>query len=140
MLGLSDKIIQKIVEVLDFSKIAENLIPVITQDYVTNEILIFAFANEEAVKKSLKTGYMHYYSRSRKRLWKKGEESGHFQLIKEVITDCDKDTLLFKVEQIGAACHKGYFTCFHNELDDGKFVIRGEKLFEPDEVYKRNSK
>ena len=93
--------IDKFVENLDFSKIEGGLIPVITQDNETNEVLMVAFANEEAVRKSLETGYAHYYSRSRNLLWKKGETSGHVQEIERVFTDCDMDSLLLKINQIG---------------------------------------
>jgi len=121
---------------LNFSKIEQNLIPVVAQDYETNEILMLAFANKEAISKSLSTGYLHYYSRSRKRLWKKGEESGHVQEIQNVYIDCDFDSMLFKVQQHGAACHMGYFSCFYNEFVDADFKIISKKLFQPEDVYK----
>ena len=129
--------IDKFIEFLDFSKIEGNLIPVITQDFKTSEILMFAFANENAVKKSLATGYAHYYSRSRKKLWKKGEESGHIQEIQHVLIDCDADTLLFKVKQKMGACHTGYFSCFHKEYVNGEFIILSNRIFDPDDVYKK---
>ena len=133
----SDEGIDIFLNTIDFTKIQDNLVPVITQDYKTNKILMLAFSNKEAIKKSLETGYAHYYSRSRKTLWKKGETSGHIQEIKTILTDCDSDSILFKVKQIGAACHKGYATCFYNEFDNGKFKIIEEKVFNPDEVYKK---
>lgn len=95
---------------------ANGLIPCITQDYKTNEVLMMAYMNKESFELTLKTGYMTYYSRSRKKLWKKGEESGHLQFVKELIIDCDKDTILAKVAQIGAACHTGNPTCFFTSL------------------------
>ncbi|MFX1259766.1 MAG: phosphoribosyl-AMP cyclohydrolase [Promethearchaeota archaeon] len=129
------KEIDKFIELLDFSKIEGDLIPVITQDFETNEVLTLAFANEEAVRKSLETGFVHFYSRSRKTLWKKGEKSGHMAEIQNVIFDCDNDSLLLKVKQIGAACHKGYNTCFYTEFANGEFKKIGKKIFNPDEVY-----
>ena len=95
---------------------ANGLIPCITQDYQTNEVLMMAYMNKESFEQTLATGYMVYYSRSRQKLWKKGEESGHLQFVKELIIDCDKDTILAKVAQIGAACHTGNPTCFFTSL------------------------
>jgi len=132
----SDNDIESFINFLDFTKIEGELIPVVAQDYKSNVILILAFANKEAVRRSLKTGSLHYYSRSRKKIWKKGEESGHFQKIKEILTDCDKDSILFKVKQRGGACHLGYYSCFFNKFEDGKLKIIGNKVFEPDRVYK----
>jgi len=137
MKKFSKQEIEKFIEIIDFSKIEGNLIPVITQDYQTNDVLILAFANEEAVRKTLETGYVHFYSRSRKTLWKKGETSGHVEEVERVITDCDNDSLLLKVKQIGAACHKGFDTCFYSEFDKGKLKTIGKKVFNPDEVYKK---
>lgn len=94
----------------------KGLIPCITQDYKTNEVLMMAYMNKESFYKTLETGYMTYFSRSRQKLWKKGEESGHLQYVKELIIDCDKDTILAKVAQIGAACHTGNPTCFFTSL------------------------
>jgi phosphoribosyl-AMP cyclohydrolase len=131
----SDVDTDSFIKILDFSKIKDGLIPVIAQDYETDEILMLAFANEEAVRKSLSTGYAHYYSRSRQTLWKKGETSGHLQEIKNVIIDCDNDSILYKVHQIGAACHKGYYSCFYNEYIDGEMKFIGKKIFNPEEVY-----
>lgn len=137
MKQFSKEEIDKFIEILDFSKIEGNLVPVITQDSQTNEILMLAFANKEAIRRSLETGYAHYYSRSRRELWKKGETSGHVQEIQQIITDCDSDSLLFKVKQIGAACHKGFYSCFYNEFVDGEIKVIAEKVFEPEEVYKK---
>ncbi|MHA1650481.1 MAG: phosphoribosyl-AMP cyclohydrolase [Candidatus Helarchaeota archaeon] len=120
---------------LNFSK-ANGLVVVITQDWQTNEVLMCAFANEEAIIKSLTTGFAHYYSRSRKSLWKKGGTSGHLQEIKEVYIDCDSDAVLFKVEQKVAACHEGYKSCFFRKLTEtGKLNIIEEKLFDPSAIY-----
>lgn len=104
---------------LDFDSFkldANGLIPCITQDYKTKEVLMMAYMNKESFYKTLETGYMTYYSRSRQKLWKKGEESGHLQYVKELIIDCDKDTILAQVAQIGAACHTGNPTCFFTSL------------------------
>ncbi len=128
--------IENYIKLLDFSKIEGGLIPVITQDSETNEILILAFANKEAVRKTMETGYVHFFSRSRNKIWKKGESSGHLEEVLDIITDCDKDSLLIIVKQIGAACHKGYYSCFFNKLEDGEFKDIGTKIFNPKEVYK----
>jgi len=100
---------------LDFKK-GNGLIPVVVQDAESKEVLMMAYANEEALAKTLSTGYAHYWSRSRKKLWMKGETSGHMQKIRKVIADCDYDTLLYVVEQKGPTCHTGKATCFHNKL------------------------
>ena len=100
---------------LDFKK-GNGLIPVVVQEAASREVLMMAYANEEALAKTLSTGYAHYWSRSRKKLWMKGETSGNMQKIKQVMTDCDYDTLLYVVEQTGSACHTGKYTCFHNKL------------------------
>ena len=100
---------------LDFEKFS-GLLPVIAQDHGSGRVLMLAYANLEAVMKTQETGYAHYWSRSRKALWKKGETSGHVQQIKEVLVDCDEDTLLYKVSQTGPACHTGAKSCFFREL------------------------
>ena len=100
---------------LDFGKLS-GLLPVITQDHGSGRVLMLAYANLEAVMKTQETGYAHYWSRSRNTLWKKGESSGHVQQIKEVLVDCDEDTLLYKVSQNGPACHTGTRSCFFREL------------------------
>jgi phosphoribosyl-AMP cyclohydrolase len=100
---------------LDFEK-GNGLIPVVVQDAESKEVLMMAYANEEALEKTLSTGYAHYWSRSRQKLWMKGETSGHTQKIREVLTDCDYDTLLYVVDQKGPACHTGNDTCFYNKL------------------------
>jgi phosphoribosyl-AMP cyclohydrolase len=133
----TQKEIDNFIEKVDFSKIEGGIVPVIAQDYKTNEILMLAFANEEAVRQSLKTGIACYYSRSRQKLWKKGEESGHTQEIQQIFVDCYSDTILFKVKQKVAACHTGYYSCFHREYVDGEFITRGNRIFDPDKVYKK---
>ena len=92
------------------------LIPVITQDYKTNKVLMLGFMNKIALEKTLKEGKVTYFSRTRKKLWQKGETSGNFQLVKEIMLDCDNDTLLIKVEQIGNVCHTGNKTCFFKKI------------------------
>jgi len=111
------------------------LIPVITQDYKTNEVLMMAYMNEEALKKSLETGKVHYFSRSRNKLWLKGETSGHFQLIKSISIDCDADTLLIKVEQVEAACHTGHYSCFYREISGNELKETSDKVFDEQKVY-----
>jgi phosphoribosyl-AMP cyclohydrolase len=103
------------VEEIDFAK-SGGLVPVIAQDYSTKKVLMVAFANELALKETLKTGYAHYWSRSRSKLWMKGEESGHLQKIRKVLVDCDSDTILYLVDQKGPACHTNKPTCFHNYI------------------------
>ena len=113
-------------------KFTDGLIPVIVQDARSRDVLMMAYANNEAVRLTQETGFAHYYSRSRKKLWKKGEESGHFQRVVKILTDCDEDCLLYLVEQKGAACHTGYASCFYRTLA-GEVV--GTKVFDPEKVY-----
>ena len=110
----------------------KELIDAIVQDYETDEVLMLAHMDEEALRLSKETGIAHYWSRSRKKLWRKGEISGNEQLIQDIFIDCDEDAVLLKVKQIGGACHMGYRSCFYRRID-GEIV--GEKVFEPDEVY-----
>ncbi len=124
---------EKIYELIKFDE--KGLVVAVVQDE-KGEVLMVAYMNKEAIEKTLKTGKMHYYSRSRKKLWLKGEESGNFQFVKEIYIDCDGDTLLFKVEQKGGACHEGYYSCFFRKFENGEFKIFREKIFEPKEVYK----
>jgi phosphoribosyl-AMP cyclohydrolase len=120
---------------LDFTKTG-GLVPVIVQDYQTGEILMLAYMNLDAFKATLATGKATYYSRSRQTLWVKGETSGNAQLIKEIRIDCDDDTVLLKVEQLGgAACHTGHRSCFYKKVEDGSIRIMGEPIFDPREVY-----
>ncbi|MBS3755795.1 MAG: phosphoribosyl-AMP cyclohydrolase [Desulfobacterales bacterium] len=122
---------------LDFEK-GGGLLPAIVQDFETGEVLMLAYMNPAAWENTLKTGKATYYSRSRDKLWVKGESSGHIQKIREVRFDCDSDTILLKVEQLGgAACHKGYKSCFYRKVEDNKAVIAEERIFDPDEVYKK---
>ncbi|MCF6334886.1 MAG: phosphoribosyl-AMP cyclohydrolase [Spirochaetales bacterium] len=119
---------------IDFSKM-NGLIPVIAQDWETNEILMLAFADKEALNKTLSSGFAHYYSRSRKKLWKKGGSSGHTQEIVEIRVDCDRDTLIYRVRQKGGACHTGYYSCFYRIIDKSGFKITGIKNFDPEKIY-----
>lgn len=121
---------------IDFEK-TKGIIPVIAQDYETNEVLMLAYMNKEAFEMTMKTGKVYYWSRSRQKLWLKGETSGNIQMLKNVFLDCDNDTLLVKVEQIGgAACHTGYKSCFHKQLFPEECII-GSQIFDPKEVYKK---
>lgn len=116
------------------------LIPVIAQDEATGDILMLAYMNREAYAETLRTGRVCYYSRSRQKLWRKGEESGNVQELKALYFDCDADTILVKVNQIGgAACHEGYRSCFFRQVDPQSEEIRivGERVFDPAEVYKK---
>ena len=120
---------------LDFAKTG-GLIPAIAQDYQTGEVLMLAYMNQEAFDATQATGKATYYSRSRQTLWVKGETSGNVQLVKEIRIDCDDDTVLIKVEQLGgAACHTGHGSCFHKKVDRGGIRIIGEPVFDPKEVY-----
>ena len=115
---MSDKSLEPREMWAQMKKNSDGLVPAITQDYETGDVLMMAYMNEESFILTLETGYMHYYSRSRNSLWKKGETSGHFQKVISSFIDCDKDTLLFKIDQTGAACHTGNRTCFFTELKD----------------------
>lgn len=119
----------------DFTK-DNGLLPAIAQDYLTKDILMVAFINEEAWKLTLESGIVHYYSRSRKKIWKKGETSGNLQYVKEIRLDCDQDAVLFLVEQIGgAACHEGYVSCFYRSVYPGDEKIVSEKKYTNEELY-----
>ena len=115
-------------------KFEDGLVTAIAQDYKTGEVLMVAFMNKEALEKTIETGKAYYWSRSRRKLWKKGESSGHEQIVHDILIDCDTDAVLLKVEQIGGACHTGYRSCFYRTIG-GKVIA--EKLFEPDEVYRK---
>ena len=124
---------------LNFAK-GDGLLPAVVQDHETGEVLMVAYLNEEAFRLTRETGRMHYYSRSRDRLWMKGESSGHVQEVKEILVDCDDDAVVFKIRQIGgAACHTGYRTCFYRRMDpQGSLMLtETEKVFDPEQVYKK---
>ena len=120
---------------LDFKKTG-GLVPAIAQDAATGDVLMMAYINPESWAKTLETGEAHYWSRSRQELWHKGGTSGNVQKIKAIYVDCDDDTVLFKVEQVGgAACHTGMRSCFFRKVDGDKLVSEGEPVFDPKEVY-----
>ena len=120
---------------LDFTKL-DGLVPAIAQDWQTGEVLMVAFMNKESWDLTLKTGIMHYWSRSRNKLWKKGESSGNIQEVKELRIDCDEDCVLAKVRQIGdAACHTGYRSCFYRIVEGGTIRVDGVRVFDPAAVY-----
>ncbi|WP_320056228.1 bifunctional phosphoribosyl-AMP cyclohydrolase/phosphoribosyl-ATP diphosphatase HisIE [Desulfuromonas thiophila] len=116
---------------------AQGLLPCITQDAATGEVLMLAYMNAEAVENTLKTGKVHYYSRSRGRQWLKGESSGHFQLVRQIRYDCDGDCLLIQVEQIGAACHTGRHSCFYSRWEGDQVAIEGAPTVDATALYAR---
>lgn len=121
----------------DFEKC--ELIPVIAQDERSGDVLMLAYMNREAYEETLRTGRVCYYSRSRRKLWRKGEESGNVQEVRAIFLDCDRDTLLVRVRQVGeAACHEGYRSCFFRRVDPAtqELTVVGERLFDPSQVYK----
>ena len=119
-------------------KYEDGLIPVVVQDKKNGDILMVAYANKEAVELTYTSGFAHYYSRSRKKIWKTGEESGHFQKVMRILEDCDGDCLVYEVEQTGAACHNGYFSCFYRRLTpQGQWEVVGKQVFDPKAVYKK---
>ncbi|MGQ9460243.1 MAG: bifunctional phosphoribosyl-AMP cyclohydrolase/phosphoribosyl-ATP diphosphatase HisIE [Candidatus Bathyarchaeaceae archaeon] len=115
VLKLSEKEVEDFVRKVDFGK-ANGLVPVVVQDASNDRVLMQAFMNEEAIRLTLKSGKMHFWSRSRGRIWLKGEESGHYSLLQNAILDCDNDAILFRIQQIGAVCHTGRETCFHKPV------------------------
>ena len=120
----------------DFDK-GDGLVPAIVQDAETKEVLMMAYMNRQSWDATLKTGKATYWSRSRQKLWLKGESSGNVQLVKDFFIDCDNDTILLQVEQLGgAACHTGHRSCFYRKLSGKEFIEIGEKVFNPEEVYK----
>jgi len=116
----------------------KGLLAAIVQDAENGEILMQAFMNEEALRLTIETGIAHYYSRSRNKLWKKGESSGHLQHVLEIRTDCDLDAVVLKIKQVGGACHDGYRSCFYRLIgQDGSLTVSGEKVFDPEKTYKK---
>ena len=121
----------------DFSK-GDGLLPAIAQDAATGEVLMLAYMNETSYAETLATGRAVYFSRSRNKLWRKGEESGNVQQVKSIFLDCDADTILLKVDQIGgAACHEGYKSCFFRQVTPQGLQVIGQRVFDPKEVYKK---
>jgi phosphoribosyl-AMP cyclohydrolase len=120
---------------LDFSKLG-GLLPAIIQDHATGRVLMLGFMNEEAFRKTVETGFATFYSRSRKKLWLKGESSGHRLVVREIETDCDRDAVLVKVEALGpGVCHEGYQSCFFRTLRDSAWVENDRRAYDPKEVY-----
>ena len=123
---------------LNFTKSADGLLPAIVQEYQSGEVLMLAYINRESWERTLATGKAHFWSRSRKKIWLKGESSGHVQIIHDILVDCDNDTVVFKVEQVGgAACHTGYRSCFYRRISGQELQIIGEKIFDPEKVYRK---
>jgi phosphoribosyl-AMP cyclohydrolase len=121
----------------EFSLGTDGLLPAIAQDATTKQVLMMAWMNRDAYAETIRTGMATYYSRSRKKLWRKGEESGHRQRVLELRVDCDADTILLLVEQTGAACHEGYASCFFRKYEDGTFAVDQPRLIDPAAVYHR---
>lgn len=122
---------------IDFEKVG-GLIPAIAQDAASGEVLMMAWMNREAFEETVRTGKACYFSRSRNRLWRKGEESGHVQNVEAIFIDCDNDTILLRVDQVGgAACHTGYKSCFYRRVDGDKLTSVGTPVFDPKQVYKK---
>jgi phosphoribosyl-AMP cyclohydrolase len=122
---------------IDFDKTG-GLVPAIAQDHATGQVLMLAWMNKESFDETVRTGRAVYWSRSRGKLWRKGEESGHVQEVKGIFVDCDADTILLKVNQIGgAACHEGYASCFFRQVQGGELKTVADRLFDPATVYKK---
>jgi len=118
---------------------AKGLIPAIIQDQKTGRVLMMAWMNRPSLEKTIATGKTHFWSRSRQKYWMKGEESGNTQTVKDIAFDCDGDVLLIQVEQVGAACHEGYQSCFFRSVENGGFKITEPQLQKPEEIYKKKS-
>ena len=119
---------------------ASGLIPAVIVDAGTKQVLMVAYMNAESLLETIRTGKTHFWSRSRRKYWMKGESSGHTQQVEAIFTDCDMDTVLIEVAQHGGACHEGYYSCFYRRLNDkGRWEIIAEKIFEPGDVYKDTS-
>jgi phosphoribosyl-AMP cyclohydrolase len=124
---------------LDFTKL-NGLITAVVQDHKTGRVLMVGFMNDEAFRKTVETGFVTFFSRSRNKLWLKGETSGHRLVVKEIATDCDRDALLIKVESLGpGVCHEGYESCFFRRLDSGRWVESEPRAYDPASVYGSNS-
>lgn len=124
-------------DILDFEK-QGGLIPAVAQDWQSGEVLMLAYMNRESFEETVRTGRACYFSRSRNKLWRKGEESGNVQHVREIRIDCDADAVVLRIDQIGgAACHTGHRSCFYRKVEGGKVVEEGEKVFNPEEVYKK---
>jgi len=131
--------VSDLAQMIDFDKLG-GMLPVIAQDDTSGEVLMMAYMNREAFDETLRSGRVCYFSRSRNRLWRKGEESGNVQELRGVYLDCDGDTLLVKVHQVGgAACHEGYPSCFFRRVEDHELKVIAQRVFDPDEVYNKKS-
>lgn len=120
---------------IDFQKLG-GLVPAVIQDERTGRVLMLGFMNEEALQKTVGTGFVTFYSRSRNKLWMKGETSGHRLVVKEIATDCDQDAVLVKVQPLGpGVCHEGYQSCFFRTLQDGQWVVSEDQAYDPGQVY-----
>ena len=124
----------------DFSRGVQDLLPAIAQDIHTQQVLMMAWMNSEAFNETIATGFATYYSRSRGKLWRKGEESGHRQRVQAIRVDCDADTILLLVEQTGAACHEGYASCFFREYRQGRLEVIDTRIADPNAIYSSKSK
>ena len=127
---------QAVVNVLKFRN---GLVTAVARDFETKEVLMVAMQNRRAVLKTLTSGLMYYWSRSRRKLWLKGEQSKHYQKLRRMLVDCDGDVLLFDVEQVGVACHEGYHSCFYREIKRGKLVTVLKRKFRPEDIYGRRT-
>ena len=120
---------------LDFQK-SDGLVTAVIQDYASGRVLMVGYMNEEAFRRTVETGFATFYSRSRKKLWLKGESSGHRLVVKEIATDCDRDAVLVRVEAIGpGVCHEGYESCFFRTLENGEWRVKDERTYDPAAVY-----
>ena len=121
---------------LDFNKSEDGLLPAIVQDKDSGEVLMLAYINKQAWEMTLETGKAHFWSRSRNKIWLKGESSGHVQIVADIFVDCDQDTVVLKVEQLGgAACHKGFKSCFYRRVAETELETVGVRIFDPEKVY-----
>ncbi len=128
---------KQLIKKIKFDK--KGLVPAIIQDAKTDKVLMLAFMNREALAKTLETARTYFWSRSRKKLWRKGESSGHIQSVQDIFLDCDGDTLLIKVKQVTAACHRGYYSCFYRSLNRKTkgFKVVAKKVFDPKKIYRK---
>ena len=124
----------QIINQIKFDK--NGLVTAIIQDALSGQVLMVAYMNRDSLLKTLKEKKTYFFSRKRKKIWLKGETSGHFQIVKEIFVDCDLDALLIKVEQKVAACHTGFYSCFYRKIEEGELKEVGQKVFNPEEVYK----
>ena len=127
---------EKAKAIVGLLKFRDGLVTAVARDFKTKDVLMVAHMNRRAVLKTLTTGLMHYWSRSRRKLWLKGEQSRHYQRVRDVFVDCDGDALVFDVEQIGGACHEGYWSCFYRKVKKGKLIPVLKKVFNPKKTYR----